>query len=532
MSNFCILRAEKLKTIQNVAASLDHHLRTRDTPNADLDRIENNYYHPNKYESQTDNKHIENNDPAKREAMKRKALVNFKSKLPDKVRKNAVLAVELLMTLSPEAAQQPNFNANEFCDCASNWAHQKFGNENVYFIAYHLDEKTPHVSIQLVPKDDKGKLNCRYYLGGRKKLRELQDSFAEEMGKYFGLERGVKGSKAKHQKVKRFYNAINRQQETEKDIVTQLHEDVPEMTLFERAFAPDKYRARVEEKVNQTLNDTAENYSAQLAEAERLRAAQESVEREHRLIQATLARDRRQLEEEYEKKLDEKLQEQKDTWADEKKQLNDKIEKAIQQRYDCLFKTGSLKIDDELFTCYGNDFTLDENGNAQKIHGGIAHYAKELHRILNSDKEWFANAYGAMEATQTQTLKDAITVMQRGDMFRIGDIFEPAWYEIREDKVGQYAVLTDGKKTSTNLGLLDFLKTEFEADTMKTGAKRRVHSIEIGFKEDTGSIELMENYSKDDLRQDTENQRELVLKLTPERLQRERERQQEKTFGG
>ena len=101
-----------------------------------------------------------------------------------------------------------------------------------------------------------------------------------------------------------------------------------------------------------------------------------------------------------------------------------------------------------------------------------------------------------------------------------------------EDKVGQYAVLTDGKKTSTNLGLLDFLKTEFEADTMKTGAKRRVHSIEIGFKEDTGSIELMENYSKDDLRQDTENQRELVLKLTPERLQRERERQQEKTYGG
>lgn len=344
MSNFCILRAEKLKTFQNVAASIAHHLRTRETPNADLDRIEQNYYYPNKYENQNDKRHIENNDPAIREAMKRKALVDFKSKLPDKVRKNAVLAVELLMTLSPEAAQKPDFNAEKFCDCATNWAHQNFGKDNIYFIAYHLDEKTPHVSVQLVPKDDKGKLNCRHYLGGRGKLRALQDSFAEEMGKYFGLERGVKGSKAQHQKVKRFYNAINRQQEAEKDIVTHLQEDVPEMTLYERAFAPDKYRERVEQKVNQTLQDTADNYSAQLAEAKRLRAAEENMEREHRYIQAALARDRRLLEEEYQKRLDEKrkelkehydnrLQDQKDKWAKEKTEL-EAVNAAVQKERD------------------------------------------------------------------------------------------------------------------------------------------------------------------------------------------------------
>ena len=55
-----------------------------------------------------------------------------------------------------------------------------------------------------MPIDEKGKLNCRHYLGGREKLRELQDSFAT-VHKGIGLERGIQGSKAHHTTVKEFY---------------------------------------------------------------------------------------------------------------------------------------------------------------------------------------------------------------------------------------------------------------------------------------------------------------------------------------
>jgi hypothetical protein len=68
----------------------------------------------------------------------------------------------------------------------------------------HLDEQTPHIHAVVVPIDAKGKLNCRPHLGGREKLRGLQDSFAA-IQKGIGLERGIQGNKAHHTTVKEFY---------------------------------------------------------------------------------------------------------------------------------------------------------------------------------------------------------------------------------------------------------------------------------------------------------------------------------------
>jgi hypothetical protein len=62
----------------------------------------------------------------------------------------------------------------------------------------------------MVPLDEKGKLNCRALFGGsRYRLSELQDDFALAM-KPLGLERGIKGSRAKHTEVRKYYAAINR----------------------------------------------------------------------------------------------------------------------------------------------------------------------------------------------------------------------------------------------------------------------------------------------------------------------------------
>ena len=79
---YAIMRAEKLKTFGNVAASLQHCFRERETPNADAARTPDNVHHAAR---STD-----------------EAMGKLRELLPEKRRKDAVLAVEYVMTASPE----------------------------------------------------------------------------------------------------------------------------------------------------------------------------------------------------------------------------------------------------------------------------------------------------------------------------------------------------------------------------------------------------------------------------------------------
>ncbi|MFC5534821.1 MobV family relaxase, partial [Rhodocytophaga aerolata] len=88
------------------------------------------------------------------------------------------------------------------------WLKEQYGEKNIVNFTTHVDEQTPHIHAVIVPIDPKGKLNCRAYLGGREKLRGLQDSFAQAH-QGIGLERGIKGSKANHTTVKAFYAHAN-----------------------------------------------------------------------------------------------------------------------------------------------------------------------------------------------------------------------------------------------------------------------------------------------------------------------------------
>ncbi|EIH8589667.1 plasmid recombination protein, partial [Escherichia coli] len=79
---FAIMRAKKLTGMGSVAASLQHCYRDRETPNADQTRTADNEHNAAK---STD------------EAMGR-----LRELLPEKRRKDAVLAVEYVFTASPE----------------------------------------------------------------------------------------------------------------------------------------------------------------------------------------------------------------------------------------------------------------------------------------------------------------------------------------------------------------------------------------------------------------------------------------------
>jgi len=189
---YAILRTQKLKSTTAVRRSMKHAFREQDTPNADESRS-------------PDNTHIGAQDVLE-------GMEKLEARLPEKVRKNGVLCIEYLMTASPEAmAGKSKAEQDAFFGDSLEWLRDKHGAENVLYAGIHRDEKTPHMYAYVVPIDPKGKLNCRHFLGGAKALSEMQTDFAERVGKTHGLERGLEGSKSKHQRVKRFYAELERE---------------------------------------------------------------------------------------------------------------------------------------------------------------------------------------------------------------------------------------------------------------------------------------------------------------------------------
>ena len=147
------------------------------------------------------------------------------------IRKNAVLCVELMLTASPEYFRpnepskagyyQPE-KLEDFQAAVHQWLDQEYG-DRIVRAELHLDEVTPHIHAYLVPLDERGKLNCRGIFGGRAKLSQFQDSYAEALAP-LGLERGIKGSRAKHTTVKQYYAAVNKSPDITLDKKTIQHQ--------------------------------------------------------------------------------------------------------------------------------------------------------------------------------------------------------------------------------------------------------------------------------------------------------------------
>ncbi|HGS8738444.1 TPA: MobV family relaxase [Enterococcus faecalis] len=190
---YAILRTDKLKSGIAVRRSLTHAFRERDTPNAEASRT-------------PDNTHIG-------AASVDEAITKFNARLAtqDKVRSNAVLAVEYLVTSSgPDMHGKSREEQDAYFRDALKWIENKHGAENVIYAGIHRDEQTPHMYAYVVPIDQRGKLNCRAFLGGAKALNQMQTEFAQEVGQPHGLQRGIEGSKARHVTVQQYYARVNK----------------------------------------------------------------------------------------------------------------------------------------------------------------------------------------------------------------------------------------------------------------------------------------------------------------------------------
>lgn len=189
MSNKAIMRCVKLKSFGNVAASLQHCYRERETHNADQERLH-------------ENEHLISQSTDQ-------ALGKLRDKLPEKRRKDAVIAIEYVMTASPEwwskASEQEQ---RAFITKSQDWLAQKYGNDNIIALSVHRDETTPHLSAMVTPITADGRLCAKDFIGGRQKLRDDQTSYASAVSD-LGLERGQQGSKARHKSIKQYYDDVN-----------------------------------------------------------------------------------------------------------------------------------------------------------------------------------------------------------------------------------------------------------------------------------------------------------------------------------
>lgn len=242
---FAILRTQKLKAAVAVRRSLKHAFRAQDTPNADPTRLR-------------ENSHLGANSVD--EAMKA-----FHNRLPEKIRKNGVLAIEYLITGSPDGMNSKSRRDQDayFTDALA-WLKELHGAENLIYAGIHRDETTPHLYAYVVPLDPQGKLNCRHFLGGAKALSQMQTDFAEQVGQRHGLRRGIEGSKARHTTVRQYYAAL--QQESPAPLA------IPAQALAPRVLKNNLF-SRIEEApevvASRLSRETQAHYAPALARAKR-----------------------------------------------------------------------------------------------------------------------------------------------------------------------------------------------------------------------------------------------------------------------
>lgn len=147
---------------------------------------------------------------------------------PDQVR-----AIRIVLSGTHEDMMkiQDEGRLDEWCDDNLQWLQRRFGKENTVSAVLHMDEHTPHIHATVVPivtgerrktkrKQIEGKRTYRKKSNGvrlcaddvltREKLVAYHDSYAAAMAKY-GLQRGVRGSEARHTTTAQYYRDLKRQ---------------------------------------------------------------------------------------------------------------------------------------------------------------------------------------------------------------------------------------------------------------------------------------------------------------------------------
>lgn len=210
-----ILRFEKIKNMANIRQSGAHQFRHHiNTPNADpAKKLRNHIFLGSGNLGKDVQSRLE--------------------RLTKPPRKNAVLAMDGLVTLSPELLKD-NKNLNIWANRTRDWLKARFG-ENLVSAVVHLDELSPHMHFTVVPMDEK--LDGRIVLNARDlfnkwQLADMQRSYNETMCQYIpAIIPPQHGRKTSHTTIKAFYAELEEIRENLRQHSQEIASDVKRNTV-------------------------------------------------------------------------------------------------------------------------------------------------------------------------------------------------------------------------------------------------------------------------------------------------------------
>ena len=199
MSNYAIMRFQKYKL--GSVANIERHQKYRE-------RLHNRA-HP---EREKENISYSQYNETMRKTLKRAIKAQEKA-TGKKVRKDAVVLTEFVLTFSPE--MEDSIDKNEWIKSNVKWLCKTFGKEKLLKLFTNADEKTFHIH-GYISTFDNGKFNASKYFGKKSQIIELQDSYAKAMLQ-FGLIRGESKeiTKARHQTLDEWHRVESERLEKE-----------------------------------------------------------------------------------------------------------------------------------------------------------------------------------------------------------------------------------------------------------------------------------------------------------------------------
>lgn len=146
--------------------------------------LHKNCEHPELRENNVTIKQFENE--TMRQTVKR-LMMEQQERTGRKVRKDACVLVDFVITFSPEMADK--IDMGKWMSANIEWLKEQFGAKNLLRVDLHWHESNPHLHAFVLPIDPKGKFNFKHWTRHISQLVGMQDSHAEAMAE-FGLERG------------------------------------------------------------------------------------------------------------------------------------------------------------------------------------------------------------------------------------------------------------------------------------------------------------------------------------------------------
>lgn len=190
--SYCVARMEKMKSDNLVGIGNHNQRRFSNHSNKDIDVSKShlNYDILDKVKSyKTD---IE-------------GYINANKSSKRTVRKDAVLVCEWIITSDSDFFESMSpADTREYFQTAIDFFAERYGSKNLMYAQVHLDERTPHMHLGIVPFDKDNKLTAKTMFD-REALQDIQNELPRYMNERgFKVERGRAGSEAKHLTVQEY----------------------------------------------------------------------------------------------------------------------------------------------------------------------------------------------------------------------------------------------------------------------------------------------------------------------------------------